>query len=310
VRRATVAVPLGVAGGLFFWFLTRQQHDASLLADLISGFSLGLGLAAAKLVATYRSLYKTRVLPQLAARFGKLFYRPARKVGFENLSRYSIFGDLGSIDAEDEIAGAYRNLEVCITELSLKAKQGSQDESVFDGPLTEIVLPRHLMGTTVVVAEKPLRYSRRRSSQWDGLERVRLENPTFERHYVVYASDQIQARALLTPAFMERLLALATASSSQFPGVLAEGNRLRVALPRRFNRKLFEPPNFLEYAGGTALAALAQEIEAVLSICDSIIALDFFAQSSASGALPATANRAKPGGVWNGGHAVSVGATP
>jgi hypothetical protein len=38
--------------------------------------------------------------------------------------------------------------------------------------------------------------------------RVRLEDPVFEKAFEVYGSDQIEARFLLTPDFMERLLGL------------------------------------------------------------------------------------------------------
>ena len=38
------------------------------------------------------------------------------------------------------------------------------------------------------------------------LERVQLEDPVFEREWEVYAEDQVEARYLLTPALMERML--------------------------------------------------------------------------------------------------------
>ena len=34
---------------------------------------------------------------------------------------------------------------------------------------------------------------------------MKLEDPEFEKKFVVYASDQIEARYILTPALMERL---------------------------------------------------------------------------------------------------------
>ena len=37
-------------------------------------------------------------------------------------------------------------------------------------------------------------------------ELVKLEDPRFENEFVVYADDQVEARYILTPAFMERLL--------------------------------------------------------------------------------------------------------
>jgi hypothetical protein len=39
-------------------------------------------------------------------------------------------------------------------------------------------------------------------------ERVRLEDARFENLFEVYATDQVEARYLLTPAFLERIVAL------------------------------------------------------------------------------------------------------
>src|SRR6185369_3828081 len=52
------------------------------------------------------------------------------------------------------------------------------------------------------------------------LKRVGLEDPKFERDFEVYASDQVEARELVHPVFMERLLAL----ESHF-----DGKRIRCA---------------------------------------------------------------------------------
>jgi hypothetical protein len=38
-----------------------------------------------------------------------------------------------------------------------------------------------------------------------GMQLVRLENSEFEKHFAVYSSDDVEARYILTPAFMERM---------------------------------------------------------------------------------------------------------
>ena len=41
-----------------------------------------------------------------------------------------------------------------------------------------------------------------------GLKKVGLEDPHFERIFEVFGDDQVEARVLLTPVFMEALLAI------------------------------------------------------------------------------------------------------
>jgi Protein of unknown function (DUF3137) len=110
------------------------------------------------------------------------------------------------------------------------------------------------------------------------MEPVRLEDPRFEGRFEAYSDDQIEARALLTPAFMERFMALASSSGGySLPGALAEGNRLVVALPKRAGRDLFEPPPYWQPAGGDVLLTLEEDIRSVLTMADTVIDLDFWA---------------------------------
>jgi hypothetical protein len=103
---------------------------------------------------------------------------------------------------------------------------------------------------------------------------VRLEDPAFERAYEVYGSDQVSARALLTPAFMERFLALASSGRFGAPAALVQDNRLLMALGS-MGADLFEPPSYLKPAAGReALTRLHDDIAAVLRAADAVIDLD------------------------------------
>jgi len=117
--------------------------------------------------------------------------------------------------------------------------------------------------------------------RWRGaaLEPVRLEHAEFEERYEVYSSDQVEARALLTPAFMERFMGLATSGGFALPGAMAEGSTLVVALPKRMGAgDLFEPPPYWKPAGaGNILVRLQNDIRSVLKMADTVIHLDFWA---------------------------------
>jgi hypothetical protein len=46
------------------------------------------------------------------------------------------------------------------------------------------------------------------SSFANNLEKVKLESIDFENRFIVYSNDQVEARYILTPSFMERLVKL------------------------------------------------------------------------------------------------------
>ena len=201
---------------------------------------------------------------------------------------HRIFRDFTEAFADDEIVGSYRGLPVSIVELRLAGGSANEPSAVFDGLLIEVVLPRNLAGTTAVITDEGLLGNLKARMRSDSLQHVRLEDPRFAERYQVYSTDQIEARALLTPAFITRFAALAEMSGFWLPGALAEGNSFVVALPKRSSVDLFEPPSYFEgeVTTGKTLLALSQDIKAVLEMADAVIDLDFWATGRRPSAGP------------------------
>ena len=281
-ERSVIRAPIGAACAMLLWLVVQWGDDPPGFFELIIWCGLGAlageGWAAAKLAEDYTRLYKARVLPHLAARFGALTYRQGSAQDVHKLQTYRILDRFDTVDADDEIVGTYRGLTIRIVELRLHAGSGDDRKNVFDGLLVDLVLPRSLTGTTAVIGDEGLWGNLEARWRGDRLQRVRLEDPTFEARYEVYSTDQIEARALLTPAFMQRFTALAALSGFALPGAWAEGNRLVTALPKLKPVDLFEPPIYWKPGGGKALVALSQDIEAVLRMADAVIDLDFWAR--------------------------------
>jgi Protein of unknown function (DUF3137) len=288
-ERSKTRVPLAAAAALSLWVLAEYSDDPPGLLMLpvwvVFGALAGEAWAAHGLDKDYRRLYKSRVLPQLAARLGDLTYQDASADAVNRLQAYRVFGGIQGGRVEDEITGTYRGLPISIVEARLERSSGENTTIVFDGLLIQLTLPRTLTSTTAVIPDQGTIGNLKAQWRAGQLERIRLENPHFEKHYEVFGTDQIEARALLTPAFMERFMGLAERSGYSLPGAIAEANRLLLALPKSDGRDLFEPPVYWKPAGGRALLELNQDIAAVLRMADAVIALDFFASGSTA-AIP------------------------
>lgn len=281
--RAVPRVPLGMTLGFFFGILGAQGADPpdvfGRLLMIAMGGLFGGFWAVHDLGERYRRLYKTNVLPALAARFGALTFHAAPPVDVGTLRRFGLFETFDAVEAEDEIAGSYRDHPIRIVELELSSNSGESRRSIFDGLLIEIVLPRNLLGMTLIAVDRGLSEPIRGlflSRQADArLQRVRLEDPQFERTYQVYGTDQVEARALLHPAFMVRFLDLSKLTSFGWPRAFAEGNRFTILLPKTMPKNLFEPPSYIKPAADRqALAQLSRDIQAVLAVSDAVIALN------------------------------------
>lgn len=278
-ERAAWRVPLCAAAGVGIWILgqfTGDPGDAfDFLAMLIVPGIMGYVWAALELGDRYGKLYKERVLPKLAAQFGDITWRPAVMPELQPLYDERIFRTKGQAEADDELTGLYRNLPISIVELKIEQKAGKSRILVFDGLLMQLDLPRDTNAVTTVTSDAGAigNFSDRLADS--GRERVRLEDPVFEKIYEVYGTDQVAARALLHPAFMEKLLALGEMPDFERPLVLCVGRKLIFAMPKRGARNLFEAPSYRKPAASLdALVTLKKDIAAVLSAADAVIDLD------------------------------------
>ena len=277
--RVRTRVPLGLAGGVLIWAWTQFSRDPAGLLPLAAfaagGALVGWMWASASLAEKYRDMYKAEVLPRLAAGFGGLAYRRADGVDAEMLRQQRLFRRFNRVTAEDEIVGTFRGVPVSIVELALEQKNDKTTDTVFDGLLIRVTLPRMLSGTTAIIADHGMLGNLTDLLGGPDCERIRLEDPAFESSYQVYGTDQIGARALLTPAFMERFLALGGRTGFQRPLALAQDNHLTVTLPKQGSDNLFEPPDYRRPANSqAALAKLHDDLAAVLQLVEAVLDLD------------------------------------
>ena len=118
--------------------------------------------------------------------------------------------------SEDMITGQLGKTSFCCSEVHAQEKhvivdsKGHRHESwvdIFRGFFFIADFQKDFKGQTVIYRNSWLKLN-------FSNQRVKLENPEFEKSFDVYATDQVEARYLLTPGMMERLLLL----DQKFPG--------------------------------------------------------------------------------------------
>lgn len=112
---------------------------------------------------------------------------------------------------EDEISGTLTDVDFWLQEAKLVQVSGSgknrTSRTVFKGLLCHFDFHKNFNGTTIGRKDFTS-FGNFFSGFFTSGERVRLEDPEFENKFEVYSTDQIEARYLLTPGFMQRVLDL------------------------------------------------------------------------------------------------------
>jgi hypothetical protein len=112
---------------------------------------------------------------------------------------------------EGEINGADFELYEAHLEKRVRTKNGHRWVTVFRGVMIRISFPKKVEGVTVITRDKGWFNGldgMGRESDGRKLKRIGLVDPKFEKIFEVYGDDQVLARYMLTPSFMERLLGL------------------------------------------------------------------------------------------------------
>jgi hypothetical protein len=133
--------------------------------------------------------------------------------------------------------------EVHAEEKHTDSKGNERWDTIFRGVLLVADFNKDFQGITVVLPDVAERLLGRfgQTLQSLGGDLVRLEDPDFERAFVVRSSDQVEARYILSPALMQRILAFSAKARCR-PSLSFCHSRLFLALPE--SRDLFEPPLF------------------------------------------------------------------
>lgn len=197
--------------------------------DVLNGLIAG-GIAAAAAhwyayqpLAAVATATKSQSLSAIARAIGCNFQLGAfAPEGLSNFKELSLLPSSDRASYQDCFQGAYHGCAFAFYEGHLEkrvqTKNGSRWHTVFHGQLIRIAFPKKFQGTTVVRRDLGLFNFMQRWST--SLQRVGLADSRLEKAFEVYSNDQVEARYLIHPVFMERLLALET----QF-----KGKRLRCA---------------------------------------------------------------------------------
>ena len=172
--------------------------------------------AAAPLQALRREV-KIGMNTRLAAAFDLSYApKPAWPARFEAFRDHGLVPGFDRRSFEDHFEGETHGARFELYEAHLEEKRRSKNRTyyvtVFRGALIRIAFPRTVEGVTLVTRDKGVFNAFesffKKTFKSRSLDRIGLVDPTFEDKFEVYGTDQVMARYLLTPSFMERLLAL------------------------------------------------------------------------------------------------------
>jgi hypothetical protein len=157
--------------------------------------------------AGFRAVFKQRVVASIVARvLPGAVYDPDLALAGSVLDASGLFHEEIAYSGDDLVRGTIGRTPFAMGDVHAGITRSGDLRSGFEGLLFHAEFNRSLLGRTVVLpaGQTPQVWAHNR-----GLAPVALESPEFAALFSVYASDPIEARYVLTPNTMERLVDLA-----------------------------------------------------------------------------------------------------
>jgi hypothetical protein len=188
---------------------------------------------------------------------------------FASFNRYGCLPGFDRSGFEDQWSGSHRGRNFLLYEAHLEResrdKEGKREwTTVFRGQLIRLELLRPLHSTTVLKRDAGI--FNKFTSPGDGFKRIGFPVSTFEKAFEAWGTDQMEARYILDPVVMEKLIALETTLAGGKIRGIFEGE---VAYLMVEGRDLFEIGNMFEtLLDPTNTKKIAGEVESLRSIMD------------------------------------------
>ncbi|HOB85368.1 MAG TPA: DUF3137 domain-containing protein [Bacteroidales bacterium] len=217
---------------------------------MITGFA---GLVSTGIVSkNYRKEYKSKIIAKITSFLDEgMVYTPEAMVPVSEFIKSDIFSlSVDSYTGEDHFRGKIGKTDIEFSEVTAKhlnttqSNQGSKQEyiTIFSGVFVIADFNKNFLTQTLVLpdtAEKLFgKFGQTLQSIGAGKKKlVRLENPEFEKEFCVYGEDQVEARYIITPSLMERILIYKRKWKSKISLSFVDS---KVYLAINMNKNLFE----------------------------------------------------------------------
>lgn len=207
----------------------------------------------------YHSGFKDKIIPRIVAFVDqRLRYDKAGMVPKEAFMGSPLFADKpGEYSGDDLVSGTLGETAIQFSEVHAKrvdiVRRSSSSSStnrtkktvtpIFRGLLFVADFNKSFKGTTIVLPDTAQRLFGDMGQALQSLnvqngQLVKMEDPAFEKLFVVYGQDQVEARYILSTSLMRRIVDFRNRANQEMR-LSFSASKLYVAIP--FQRELFEP---------------------------------------------------------------------
>lgn len=272
IRALSVCLPLGIICGFvilcisfpFVGDIIGLHKLNNWIEALLILSAIVFGCISSFTYFNYKKNTKDKLFNILFSFLGDFKYQEDQNVRITDFTCVDFIPSYNRNYVDDYIKGTYKNLNIDFEELCLKrryrdSKGRTRYVTVFEGLLVKVP---QLKQTSARITIRNKKYGQAVNKN----QEVLLEDVEFNKLYEVSATDQVEARYILTPAFMEKLKNLHRKNICVVIS-LQDGE---IIMSMKKNKDLFEPPFWTSAKNINAYREILSQVSEVLKIIDTL----------------------------------------
>ncbi len=233
-------------------FSATGNFDALVFSAFV--YMAGGAILYKYLIKDYTKEFKDKVILPLISELDKnLVYSPELHVPAEHFARSNIFTSKpDKVDGNDYVSGKIDNVPIQFSDFHAQKKHKDSKgnthwQTIFQGLFIVSQFNKNFKAQTVVLPDSAQSAFGDLVGNWlqsynmSRHELVKMDNVEFEKEFVVYSSDQIEARYILSHSLMSKLLNFKKRSNHPVSISFIGGN---IYMAIEYNKDLFEPSVF------------------------------------------------------------------
>ena len=225
----TSSVILGITAVCIFLFVDVGARGSG---DVFFACIAGIFAVWTWFKKSFERKVKRLIMPALMQAIPGFYWQETPPVTENDIKECMIipFADKCSKVFDDCFVGEYRNVKIAISECNCRIHQSRNSSiTILKGVVIKFDMNKNFDGITVIRPKNPGYRDKYDDLKRAKLSEVKLEDPEFGKKFIVYSTDQIEARYLITTSFMERFKQIQSAFYSQFAYCSFYGNFVFIA---------------------------------------------------------------------------------
>ncbi len=211
-----------------FVLIAINSKEAGKLAGLCFAAAFGIWSWLKK---SFEHKIKRLIMPTLMHAVPGFYWQETPPVTAKDIENCLIlpFSNKCSKEFDDCFLGEYRKVKVAMSECEYSMRSGNNTTTILQGVVIRFSMNKDFDGITIIRPKNAGYQDKYDDLKRAGLSEVKLEDPEFAKKYVVYSTDQIEARYLITTSFMERFNSIENAFYSRFAYCSFSGKSVYIA---------------------------------------------------------------------------------